>query len=76
MDQATETITLCLNRVMHEYGGENWGRTWRGDVRKGRVDQPTSVVLSTAYVAKCLNDVVVKNLNIMRDIAATPETGK
>jgi hypothetical protein len=72
VDQATGSLETLLKEGMKMISGDNWTRTWRGDVRKGRI--PMDMATTAASLATCLHQVElqVRAMNLARDLLGIP----
>lgn len=72
VDQATGSLSDLCKRGMEMISGENWTRTWRGDVRKGRLS--SDMATSAAGIATALHQVElqIRSFNLVRDLLGVP----
>jgi hypothetical protein len=75
IDQAVGTLQQCYSESMSLIHGSNWSRTWRGDVRKGRVPQAEGTI--SGAISSCIlqMNLQVKTVNLVRDMLGLPRNG-
>lgn len=72
VDQATGSLTLLYKQAMSMVCGPNWSRTWRGDVRKGRLPLESASAASGLATALHQVELQIRATNLIRDLLGVP----
>jgi hypothetical protein len=72
LDQGIESLDLLLPEVLKLVAGDNWSRTWRGDVRKNRFEPAPATLAITASNLIYGIEPFKRLANLMRDASGLP----
>jgi hypothetical protein len=72
LDQSTGSLSALYKEGMKMISGDNWTRTWRGDVRKGRLPTDKATIASSLATALHQVELQIRAVNLVRDLLGVP----